>query len=446
MGDKGFYKKFGALYVVFVLQNVVTLSVNLTDNIMLGGYSESALSGVSAANQIQFIYQQVLNAMGECVVMFSSQYWGQGQTAPIKKISSVALRAAVVLGIGLFAVAGIFPGQMMRAFTNEPDIIAAGAEYLQLIRFSYVFFAVTMLLLATLRSVEIVKVGFFLSIMALVINAGLNYTLIYGNFGAPELGGQGAAIGTLTARAAELVVLLWYIKTKENKLKLRINDYLIFDRLLAGDYFKAVLPMIAISGLWGVSTALQTVIMGHMSATAIAANSVASVLFLLVKGGAVGAASAGAITIGKAIGLGDLEMVREYSRRLQKIFFAVGLIGGILLFFLRIPILGFYDLAAETRQMADQFLIILSVIYVGMGYQMPTCEGIIRGGGSSGFVVKLNLVGIWMIVLPVSFIMAFIVKAPAAIVVCCLNADQIFKCLPAFWKANRGNWIKKLTR
>lgn len=131
---------------------------------------------------------------------------------------------------------------------------------------------------------------------------------------------------------------------------------------------------------------------------------------------------------------------------MQKMFVLIGVFSGVLLFFIRIPILELYDLAPETKKMANTFLIILSVVIVGMSYQMPTNNGIIRGGGSPVFVMKMDLISIWCIVIPLSFVMAFIVKASPAVVVCCLNADQIFKCVPAFIKANYGKWIRELTR
>ena len=89
---------------------------------------------------------------------------------------------------------------------------------------------------------------------------------------------------------------------------------------------------------------------------------------------------------------------------------------------------------------------ILSVVCVGMSYQMATNTGIIRGGGNAMYVVKLDLVSIWLIVLPVSFFVAFVLKASPAVVVCCLNADQIFKGIPAFIVANHGKWVRTLTR
>ncbi len=444
--NKTFYRNFFSIYIALVLQNVVTLSVNLADNMMLGAYSETSLAGVAAVNQIQFVYQQFLLALGDGLVIFCSQYWGKRQTAPMKKIAATAMHAGLLIAFALFVLVSLFSRQAVGIFTTDGPIIGEGVRYLRIIRFTYLFFAVTQLLLAALRSTETVRIAFQLSILTFFINCGINYVLIFGNFGAPRMGVCGAAVGTLIARMIECAVLIAYIAKKDKNLNLKLKDYLQFDRVLAKDYFKVTAPMLFVQGLWGVNTALQTVILGHMKATAIAANSVASTLFLMVKSTAVGASSAASVIIGKTIGTGDIARVKEYSGRLQKMFIVIGVLSGIFLFFIRIPVLGLYDLQPATKEMANAFLIILSVVCVGMSYQMPTNNGIIRGGGNAMFVVKMDLVSIWMIVLPLSFIMAFVVKASPIVVVCCLNADQIFKCVPAFLESHYGNWIRKLTR
>lgn len=444
--EPSFLKNFFRIYIVLVLQNVITLSVNLADNMMLGAYSETALSGVAAVNQLQFIYQQILFALGDGMVIFCSQYWGKKQTEPMKRIAATAMYAGLLVAVVLFALVSCLPYQILGLFTTDIPIIEEGVSYLLITRFTYLFFAVTMILLATLRSVEVVRIAFYLSVMTFFINCGINYILIFGRFGAPELGARGAAIGTLAARILETIVLLVYIAKKERNLKLRLRDYRRLDRILAKDYIKITTPMVVVQGLWGVNTALQTVILGHMTAAAIAANSVASTLFQVVKAMAVGAASATSVIIGKTIGTGDIKKVKEYALRLQKIFLVIGVMGGAFLFLIRIPVLSLYDLSASTKAMANQFLIILSIVFVGMSYQMPTNNGIIRGGGNAMFVVKMDLISIWGIVIPLSLIMAFVVKASPVVVVCCLNADQIFKCLPAFLESHYGNWIRRLTR
>ena len=215
--EPSFYRQFFTLYIALVLQNVVTLSVNLTDNVMLGAYSETSLAGVAAANQIQFVYQMLLAAFGEGMVILGSQYWGKQQTKPMKKIAAMMMQLGLAVMVVLFVLISLFPEQGIGLFTTDGPIIAEGAGYLRLIRFTYLFFAVTQLLLAVLRSMQIVKIALYLSAMTFFVNCGINYMLIFGRFGMPEMGTAGAAVGTLTARILETVVLIIYIAKTEKK-------------------------------------------------------------------------------------------------------------------------------------------------------------------------------------------------------------------------------------
>ena len=138
--------------------------------------------------------------------------------------------------------------------------------------------------------------------------------------------------------------------------------------------------------------------------------------------------------------------VKRLSKTLQVIFVGIGIAAALFLFAIRLPILSLYKLESETMEMAHAFTLILCLVTLTMSYQMPTNNGIIRGGGNTSFTMKLDLISIWGIVLPLSFVMAFVVKASPTAVVWCLNADQIFKCVPAFIMVNYGHWAKKLTR
>lgn len=440
-----FLKKFIPLYLFLVFQHVVTLAVNLADNMMLGSYSEAALSGVAAVNQIQFVLQQLTVAVSEGLVVICSQYWGKRLKEPMKRIAAVAMRTALIIALLLFVGVSFFPDRVMLIFTDDEEIIRQGIEYLSVIRFTYFFFVITQVLLAFLRSMALVRIALYLSVMTLLINCGINYVLIYGNYGFPELGVTGAAIGTLSARVMELIVLIGFIYKRRKELDLTPTDFLVTERRLQKDYYRTVLPLMAAQGLWGLNTMLQTVILGHMDKAAIAANSVSSNIYMIVKSGALGASGAAGVIIGNGVGAGDEEAVKKDAARLQIFFVCVGIFSGILLFSIREPVLSVYSLSEETRKMTDAFLTVLSVTIVGMSYQMAAGGGIIRGGGNSTFVVKMDLISIWMIVIPLSLIMAFVVKASPVVVVACLNADQIFKCVPVFLKIKRGRWMKKLT-
>ena len=444
--EKTFYQMFFRLFSMIVLQNVIVLSVNLADNIMIGAYSEISLSGVAAVNQLQFIFQQLTMGIGDALVTLGSQYWGQKRTAPIKQIGKAALLVGLGGGLILFALTGLMPAQILRIFTPSDAIIAEGVRYMAIVRWTYILYGITAVLLALLRSVEVVRIAFWVSLSTLVINCSINYVLIGGHFGAPALGVVGAAIGTLVARLVELIIVLVYYIFFDKRLMVRREDIVHTDRVLMGDYFRHCRFFILVALMFGCSTALQTVVLGHLSDSAIAANSIATTLFQILKVASVGAASATAIIIGKTIGSGDMTKLREYVRTFQVMFLIIGALTSIVLFFLRYPILSLYDLSPETKQMANNFILVLCITCIGTAYEMPVIVGIIRGGGDARFVFVNDLISIWGIVLPLSFLAAFVFKWDPAVVVFCLNSDQVFKCGAAAIKANRYTWMKKLTR
>lgn len=454
--EKNFYRDFFSVWSMLVLFNIITLGVNLADNVMVSAYSEAAMAGVSAVNQVQFLFQQLLLGAGDAAVVLGSQYWGQKRTEPIKRIATGALLLGAGLSILLFVIAAITPEGMVSMFTTEPAIHAAGVEYLRIMKYSYLIFAMTHLLLAVLRSVETVHIGFFVSISTLVVNCGLNYLLIEGHLGAPRLGVTGAAIATLSARVAELVIVLVFLLCIDKKLNWKLRDFFRMDKLLAKDYFKLVRSFLMTSLLFGGAVMLQSVILGHMddgagAGSAIAANSIASTLYQMLKVAIVGASSAAAVLIGKAIGSGRMDVIKSYSQTLQLMFVGIGLCTSSALFLLRGPIVDLYaaispDLSAETYKMARDFILVLCVTGFGTAYQMPVATGIIRGGGDAKFVLVNDLISIWGIVIPVSLLAAFVFKWPPVAVIACLNADQVFKCGAACIKVNRYRWMKKLTR
>lgn len=443
--DKGFYRSFFSLCCVLVLNNVIILGVNLADNIMLGNFSEAALSGATACNQLQFIFQQLIVGIGHCVVMMGSQHWGQRNPFAIKRIASGALILGLLVSGVMFLLATLIPERLVMIFTDSEEFIAEGVSYLGIIKYTYPIFALTNILLPALRAVESVRIGFVVSLFTLVTNVSLNYILIFGRLGFPAMGSEGAAIATLISRVIELLVVIVYVALIDKKLKWKPKDLGSLDRSTFKIFLVTCLPLLVSDGLFGVSTALQTAILGHMSDAAIAANSVASTLYQLLKVASVGCAGAASVLIGKTIGEGRIDKTKEYAKTMQILFIGVGILTGVSLFLLRTPIISAYKISEEAKTLANGFLLVLSVTGMGMAYQMPTNTGIVRGGGDAKYVLHMDLISIWGIVLPLSFVAAFVLHWHPVAVIACLNADQVFKAIPAVIKCNRFNWIKKLT-
>lgn len=444
--DKTFYRTLFPLLITVALQNLVAYSVNMADNIMLGSYSQNALSGATTVNQIFFLVQQFAISVGNALVALSAQYWGQRRTDPIRTITGISLKLGAAVCVILVAVCEIIPEQILRIFTPDAAIIAQGRAYLSLVVWSFLLFVVTQTLMAALRAVETVRISFWVSLVSLVINVCINYLLIFGKFGCPEMGVRGAAVGTLIARAVELAIVLVYLAKFDKKLRLFQGGLFRRDADFSRDYRKVYIPIMCATVLWAVSVPMQTAILGHLSPDAIAANSVATTFYQYLKVIVVAMSSTSAVMIGTAIGRGDMERIKSDARTLSCIDVLIGLILGIALVVLRGPLLTMYDLSDSALTMASNLIAIMGIVMVGMSYQMPVSFGIIQGGGDGQFTMKMNLISTWCIVMPLSFAAAFWWKLPVEWVVVIIQSDQIFKCLPTWLHFRKYTWMKKLTR
>lgn len=428
------------------MQNIIAYSVNMADNLMLGTYSQEALSGAAIVNQIFFMVQQFAISVGNTLVAIAAQYWGQKRCEPIRTLCGIALRLGIIVSAILIILCQLFPIPILRIFTSSEAIIAQGKIYLQLISWSFLLFIITQTLIAGLRAVETVRISFWISAISLVVNVFINYVLIFGKFGFPEMGIAGAAIGTLIARAVELIIIATYLLKFDKKIRIFNREIFKRDRLLSKDFGKVYFPIMCATVLWGVSVPMQTAILGHLSENAIAANAVATTFYQYLKVIVVAMSSASAVMIGTAIGRGNMERIKSDARTLSCIDIAIGLILGLALVLLRKPLLSFYELNDESIKMASNLIAIMGLIMVGMSYQMPVSFGIFQGGGDAKFTMKMNLISTWCIVMPLSFAAAFWWKLPVEWVVIVIQSDQIFKCLPTFIHFRKYKWMKKLTR
>lgn len=445
--NRGFYRVFFALTFSIALQNLLTYSVNLADNVMLGAYSETALSGTGLCNQIQFLLQMIVVGAGEGVVVLGSQYWGKGNTGVIPNIIGIALRFGLVMSVLLFAAAFFAPEWLLGLLTNETAVIAEGARYLRIVCFTYIIFGVTHILVASLRSIGVVQVGYLISASSLVINIVLNYCLIYGNFGFPELGIQGAAVATLVSRVVELLIVIWFLKYREHTLNLTLRKLIFIDTSYLSDYTHVSLPVLVSQGQWGIAMMVQTGILGHMGEAAIAANFIATVLFQIISVVCYGASSAAGILMGRIVGQGaELKQIKPVVHTLQLLFLLIGICSGLVLFLIRGPVLTLYQLSPESKALALKFMVILSVTVVGTAYQMASDTGIIRGGGDTKFSGLMNLFSMWLIVVPLSALAAFVFDRPPAVVFFLLKSDQLYKAIPVTIHIYRWRWVKRVTR
>lgn len=443
--DRSFYRSLILLAVPISLQNLVTFAVNFADNVMIGSLGDDAISGVYVGGQLQSVVQMFVGGIEGAILILAAQYWGRKDRDSIRKVVSIGVKFA--LGVGLFTtlVAVLFPQWVIRIFTTESGVIREGAAYVQIVGFTYLFFSVSQVMIAAMRSVETARIGLYISCMALVVNVCLNYVFIFGHLGFPAMGVRGAAVATLISRIMEMCVSIGYVFLVDKKLRFGWRDLLHTDGQLLQDFVRYGLPIIGGQVVWAVNSLANTKILGYYSAGVIAAASITGMLHNLVYVWMNGMSSAVGIITGKTVGAGQYEKMKEYSKTVQMIFLFVGLISGAAVFLFRDGFISLYNASPEAQEYSRQFINVISVTIIGTCYQAACLFGLVKSGGDISFVFKNDTIFVFLVVIPASLI-AMWLGAPPWVVFACLKCDQILKCFVAIVKINRYNWMKNLTR
>lgn len=444
--DRSFYRSLIALAIPVALQNLITFAVSFADNLMVGSLGDTAVSGVYMGSQIQTFLQMFSGGIEGAILILAAQYWGKRDTASIKRIIAIGLHFSIGFGLLLTTVCVMVPRPIISLFTDDAGVIADGALYLRIVCFSYLFFCITQALIASMRSVEVARIGMGVSLISLIVNVSLNYILIFGKFGFPAMGIAGAAVATVISRIAETLTMWIYVTRIDRKLELKLKELLVSDPVLRRDFIRYGLPLIGGNVVWSVNMMANSAILGRFSASVITAASIANTMNSLAYVTMNGISSAVGIITGKTVGAGKTERMKEYAYTVQLLFLGMGLLTGGVIILLKNPFIGLYSgITAEAISYSSQFITVLSITMIGTCYQAAGLFGLVKSGGDIGFVFKNDTIFVFLVVLP-SAIIASILGAPAWVVFACLKCDQILKCFVAVVKINRFDWMKNLTR
>ena len=443
---KSFYRTVIALVIPMALQNLINVGVTAADVIMLGAVGETALSGASLAGQIQYIMTLFLFGLTSGATVLTAQYWGRGDREAIEKILGMAVKAAVFVTALFTAAALVIPGHLMMIFTSEPPVIAEGVRYLRIVAFTYIMIGVTQAYLYIMRSVERVVVATVVYLLSLLCNIVMNSIFIFGLLGCPAMGVRGAALGTLCARILEVLLVAGYAHLFNKDIKLRLKYIFHTDRVLFGDFMKYALPVVINEVMWGLGTAANTAILGHMGQAAVAANSVAQVARQLATVVSFGLSSAAAIYLGKTIGEKKMEHAREYAKRFIFLSLVMGVAGGLVILASAPLALGFLSLTATARGYLKMMFFVMSYFVVGQAFNTTMVVGIFRSGGDTRFGLILDVSTMWCCSILCGFLAAFVFKFSVPVVYIILMSDEIIKIPVTGVRYRTYKLLKNVTR
>ena len=447
LNKKDFLKYASTLAFPIMIQNLISTLVNIADTVMLGYVSQTAMSASSLANQYTFILFCLYYGMATGTSVLCAQYWGKGDKKTVEKILGLAERCTLIISLIFFLISFSMPTTVMKIFTDNPDTIAAGSEYLRVLSFSLMFMGFSQVFMSALRSIGKIMLPSVTYIVSLCVNVLCNATFIFGLFGLPKLGVTGVALGTVIARIAEVLICLIYSLNKSN-VRFRIKYFFAKSGILFQDFMKIATPAVINDLVWSFASSAFAAILGHIGNDMVAANAVA---VMVVNIGAIacrGFANATTIIISQELGKNHIDTAREYGKRMLRITIIVSLIGCAVILAIRPLILDFYrDKLTETAiYYLGVFIIMTTLRLVGEGINTCLICGCFRGGGDSRFGMIVDSIFMWLVAVPLTFLAAYVFKLPPIWVYFVMSLDELEKMPVVFIHYFRRKWLTNITR
>ena len=444
--DKRFYRLLFSIALPIAVQNLITFMVSMVDTLMVGALGEIQLSAVSIANNLFFVLTILMFGLAGGSNIMISQYWGKGNVKTIHKILAIMYRVCLLI-TGIFIFIALFlPKYFMGIFTTDKAVIDFGASYLRIVCIGYLFYSITNCTIMMLRSVKTVSISIIVYTASLVVNSILNWILIFGNLGAPELGIRGAAIATVCARITEFSIVLVFMFIYERKIGLKIEHLLKIDKEILKDYVGLCTPVLCNELLWAIGASMISVIVGRMGTEVVAANSINGVAHQFVTVFIFGMSNATAVIIGNTIGEGKKEKAKEYAYSIGIFSVVMGCISGLMILLIKPFVVNFYNVSYSTKLIAMEIMTVTSGIIVFQSLASNFMMGVLRGGGDAKFVLINDLIFMWLVAIPGGFFVAFVLELPVALVFLVIKCDEILKSLTSVYRVISGKWINDVTK
>ena len=452
IGDRDFYRRVAVILMPILIQNVITQFVSLLDNIMVGQVGTEPMSGVAIVNQLVFVYN--LCALGGLsgAGILTAQYYGKGDNVGIR----YSMRVKLLIGLGIFVVFGsamvLFGDGFIRLFLHESesglDLEATrryAHEYLNVMLLQLLPFVLTMMYSSTLRETGETVLPMKAGLIAVFVNLVFNYILIFGKFGAPQLGVVGAALATVLARFVEMAIVVIWTHRHTDRKPFVINVYSSLK--VPREVFRRVLilglPLLVNELLWSGGMTVLNQCYSVRGLEVVSAMNIYLTISNLFFSAFISTGNATSIMVGQLLGAGELERAVDEDRKL--IAFAVALscvLGGIMAlcapFFPRI-----YNTIPQVKHIATTVLIIGAAMMPLHAFA-NSCYFTLRSGGKTIITFIFDSGSVWLLSIPAAFILAYRTNVPIVPFFTVIEALNLAKCIIGYVMVRQRRWVVNL--
>ncbi len=441
-----FIPKLLALATPIVLQNFLTSALNFLDVFMVGQLGEREVAAVGIGNQIFFLFIMFVFSIATGTAVFTAQYWGKKDIKTIHSYLGIGITFSLTISAIFTLTILLFPGTLIRLFNNDPEVTRLGVEYIKIIAFSLIMTSMSIVYATILRSTEHVKFPMVSSLIGLLLNTLLNYLLIFGKFGFPELKVQGAAIATVIARSVEFSITVGFTYLRKYPVAAGLRSLFSYTKEMIRKFLRIWFPVMGQSVGWALGYSMYSVIYGHISTGALAAYNIACSIERISLTIFMGLASACAIMVGNRIGANEEYKARDYSKNFLFISVALSSVIAVILIIIRRYIINFYNLPKQSSLYLYHLLLVMALIMLARVMNIIFQNGILRAGGDTLFSMIVELGGIWVVGVPLAAIAAFIFKLPVYYVMAIAATEELVKMIAGFYRFLSNKWVHNLTK
>lgn len=444
MKNINFYKRVALIAFPVILQQIINMSVNLCDGIMVGQLKETAISGVSAGNQFYLLFNILCMGLGGGTAVLVNQLWGKQEIVEIKKAITIMIRLCIGIA-SVFMLLSLFGAQaIVKIFSNNPEVCGEAEKYLRTMSFAYIIHGLGLTLSIVYRSVGVVWLSLISSAVSFGLNIFFNWVFIFGKLGFEPMGVKGAALGTVIARAIEFIVIAGYVLFRDKRIGYRISYLKMKCSSISAEYKRYALPVVISDVMLQLGNNLIAIIMGHMKNSEImmAANNVTTITVQISTFFILGLSNAASIIVGNTIGEGKKQEAFGYGKKFLYISIVVGIIAAGLIELLNPIILKAYVLERETIECTKQLVNAISCIVVFQSVSSVLTKGVLRGGGDTRFLMVADVLFLWITAAPLGFLCGIVLELSSFWVYFVMKIDLVIKAVWCTYRLYKGTWAR----
>jgi len=441
---EGFYWSVLTIALPITLQSLIMALLNLTDQLMVGQLGDTAIASVGMASKIFGILQVVMAGLATGVSVYAAQFWGSKDKKSISQLLGLGLLVGGLFSALFTLFIHFFPKTALQAFTSDGAVIDTGSLFLEVIALSYVPTMLTMMYSAILRSTMHVKLPMFVSMAAVGINVVLNYLLIFGHCGCPQLGLRGSAVATTIARLVECALIIGAVYYHRLPGGVQLSQLFGISRPLAAEFFKTTYPILLTELLWVLGETVYAIIYSRMGTLEMTAMTISFPLQGLSTGLLSGLASAAGVMIGNKLGANEREVAFDYSRRFIRMGIVVSVSFGVLVALVSPWYVSAFNISAKAHDMGIYIVLVFAGFLWAKVSNMIMSGGILISGGDSRYVFAMESTATWIVGVPSGLLFSFVWKQPVYLVYLLISIEEVVRFVFGLARIRSKKWMRNL--